>query len=132
MPSSVTQKQAESKKAKSLFYAEEALIYSTENKSTTLPQAAGYVGTLWKFIVLWGLLPTYRLHYIIEPPQRAGENLAANEKPCRVAPEFFVGLEIYFIGGSYAPLPSSAYLRRQAERMKNTRGATCATRLFFL
>ncbi|GMO42589.1 MAG: hypothetical protein Pg6C_04120 [Treponemataceae bacterium] len=29
-------------------------------ESTTPPQAAGYVGSIRKFIILWGLLPTYR------------------------------------------------------------------------
>jgi hypothetical protein len=35
-------------------------------------ERTGYVGSIRKFIVLWGLLPTYRLQRKLQPPQGAG------------------------------------------------------------
>jgi hypothetical protein len=57
-------------------------------QSTTLPLWTGYVGSIWKFIVLWGLLPIYQLRCKLQPPQRAGENPAANKSalPKKLSP----------------------------------------------
>jgi hypothetical protein len=55
----------------------EALIYSINNPAA---ERMGYVGSIRKFIVLWGLLPTYRVQYNIEPPQGAGENPTAHKE----------------------------------------------------
>jgi hypothetical protein len=43
----------------------------TKEINNPAAERTGYVGSIRKFIVLWGLLPTYRLQRKFQPPQGA-------------------------------------------------------------